>query len=323
MAQRVCCGPGWDSTHRVKEHVYRKHRRPHRCQRCWETFENADALLHHHRSPQPCQLQDHTPVDGIDENQEKKLRSRKRETNESDRDTKDPVEVGKWRAMYNVIFPDVPLEDIPSPFYDYDKVYDSKNAAGKDRAQYLAEYKRYLVPRLRERLSEQFDKDLQIFEVEMKKKAIDLIMNVQLEILREFRDTCDRPISHIQQDAKHETASAGETQNRVSISPGVDSVNIQDLQFTLNDMTEFDFLGLSTIPEEQDFTWSGDLGSSIWGIHPNEQAKQAFDSGYASSSPSQQRHGSSSVMALSDEPQTNIFFGSGSQIDDAPDFTET
>ncbi|KAK0725905.1 hypothetical protein B0H67DRAFT_143264 [Lasiosphaeris hirsuta] len=104
-----CPGPGWQDVHRVKEHLYRRHRQPkYRCQRCWQPFRDEAGFVDHQRALEPCPLREIEHVEGFDATQERSLRSRKR----AKQDLSEPE---KWREVYKVLFPHVEDDNVPSP----------------------------------------------------------------------------------------------------------------------------------------------------------------------------------------------------------------
>ncbi|KAI0897926.1 hypothetical protein F4806DRAFT_507681 [Annulohypoxylon nitens] len=156
---RNCPGPGWPDVHRVKEHLYRRHRQPrYRCGRCWQPFENEEDHIDHQRATEPCPLRDKEPVEGFDASQEKRLRSRKKTTNCQ-------TEIAKWEAVFSILFPHVPEERIPSPFYEYDQ---STNAVPNPHDS-LTECEEYIL-----------------------REAIDKTRTLLAEVFREFRQIQQR-----------------------------------------------------------------------------------------------------------------------------------
>ncbi|KAI8965184.1 hypothetical protein F5Y11DRAFT_313199 [Daldinia sp. FL1419] len=132
---RTCPSPGWPDVHRVKEHLYRRHRQPsYRCGRCWESFESEDDYLGHQRTAEPCVLKEKEPIDGFDTNQERKLKQR--------RIGSDMSETEKWRAIFVILFPNVRPEDIPTPFYDYGQAV---NATIPTQPDPVAECEEYIL----------------------------------------------------------------------------------------------------------------------------------------------------------------------------------
>lgn len=103
--RRTCPGPGWPTVHRMKEHLYRAHAQSIYCPRCYATFD-ADVDLSNHLRSAHCLVSEPQHIEGIDRETLKSLRKRS------------PVfrpEEDKWRDVYHLLFPDVDLEDIPSP----------------------------------------------------------------------------------------------------------------------------------------------------------------------------------------------------------------
>ena len=92
-----------------REHIYRAHRLPPQCQRCYLRFESVSELGEHARSRDACPLRPppaNTPV-GINEHQEMQL---KRRTLFSGL-----TEVEKWTKVYQILFPDEDESMIPPP----------------------------------------------------------------------------------------------------------------------------------------------------------------------------------------------------------------
>jgi hypothetical protein len=108
MKHRACAGPGWETVHRVKEHIYRVHARPPFCARCNQVFHDEELLYEHIRmiGGQQCAVVDNAePPMGFTKKHEDKLRSRKNFTGKS--------EIEQWSWVYSLIFPDD--EYIPTP----------------------------------------------------------------------------------------------------------------------------------------------------------------------------------------------------------------
>ncbi|KAK7402606.1 hypothetical protein QQX98_011647 [Neonectria punicea] len=103
-----CRWPGWPSFHRVREHLYRRHTLPkYRCNRCCRDLKSSAQLLEHQRLQNPCQLRDQGPQEGIDEEQETTLRSKRMGKGKIS-------EEEKWAEAYRVLFPGE--EPVPSPY---------------------------------------------------------------------------------------------------------------------------------------------------------------------------------------------------------------
>jgi hypothetical protein len=103
--RRTCPGPGWPTVHRMKEHLYRAHAQSIYCARCYAMFDTDTDLSHHLRSAH-CNVSDPQPVEGIDRETVKALHKRSPQFR---------LEEDRWRDVYRLLFPDVEVEDIPSP----------------------------------------------------------------------------------------------------------------------------------------------------------------------------------------------------------------
>lgn len=106
---KTCCGPGWDSVHRVKEHIYRRHSLKNTCPRCYEQFKTDEDLKSHQRAETPCRLRKDNVPEVITNEQDKKLHARAKAG---------LSEEEKWNDMYRIIFPGPADSKIPSPYYD-------------------------------------------------------------------------------------------------------------------------------------------------------------------------------------------------------------
>lgn len=106
-----CSYPGFRNVSRLKEHLYRYHLLPPRqCPRCCTTFETDQDLRNHLRSPHECEISG-SPPEGISAEQEKLLKSRKRTSHRMS-------EEDKWRRIYQIVFPDISNDDVPSPYWE-------------------------------------------------------------------------------------------------------------------------------------------------------------------------------------------------------------
>jgi hypothetical protein len=98
---------------KYREHLYRTHKLPAHCARCWKTFADAKALIEHTRCPEPCTLINQPEMQGINMEQDTKLRSRKRGRGSKQKLEPNMSEAEKWRQMYKIIFPDTEEDMIP------------------------------------------------------------------------------------------------------------------------------------------------------------------------------------------------------------------
>ncbi|KAI1384951.1 uncharacterized protein F4822DRAFT_416789 [Hypoxylon trugodes] len=172
---RGCCGPGWTTVHRMKEHIYRRHRQSKfRCERCGEPFEEKRTLADHVRAIRPCALREVSPIDGLDSEQEAKLKSRKR--------TATPLsENEKWKQTYLILFPHVPDIQVPSPFYDYGDV---PSIGIHDYEEYF-HYE--MQGDLKTTLEQEVEANLNIVEDEPKRRVVQWFTQTHLRLLDDFR----------------------------------------------------------------------------------------------------------------------------------------
>ncbi|KAJ4261523.1 hypothetical protein NW762_006950 [Fusarium torreyae] len=111
---RSCCGPGWESVHRVKEHIFRRHVLPeNQCPRCFETFDTGEVLFEHSRAGVRCEVRSQNPQEGINQSQWKQLHARAKKASRRSHPRK--VEEERWKEVYRIIFPG---EEVPSPYYN-------------------------------------------------------------------------------------------------------------------------------------------------------------------------------------------------------------
>ncbi|KAH0427161.1 hypothetical protein CcaCcLH18_09828 [Colletotrichum camelliae] len=173
--QRPCCGPGWDHVHRIKEHIYRKHSLPKfSCPRCSQPFETQADLQAHARLPTPCEVKEPKVLDGITQDQEKKLRSRKKTSG------KELTEAEKWTQVYSILFPDVREREIPSPYYNTEDA--QTNLGGYE--DYL---RRELPTQVRRQLEKEVEQELSFVEEGMKQKVIEIARNLQLTLFKSYQ----------------------------------------------------------------------------------------------------------------------------------------
>ncbi|KAH8898428.1 hypothetical protein GQ53DRAFT_837335 [Thozetella sp. PMI_491] len=174
---RSCPGPGWDTVHRIKEHLYRRHTLPkYKCYRCCQHFSAEQDLSKHSRAEEPCQKKDDVLQEGLDESQVRKLRSRKREGG------REQTECDKWTAMYRTVFPDD--VHIPSPYYESQ---DEQEIAINTVEEYGGFLRRELPPLVRREL-----RSMMMGEVEeqLQQRIIDMVRNLQTQLHGAFRERC-------------------------------------------------------------------------------------------------------------------------------------
>lgn len=105
---KACATSSFESVARTKEHLYRKHKAPIQCVRCWIFFKTQDDLNIHISAINICDVRPGQPIEGINHDMILRLRSRKKTSN-------DQNEEDRWKRMYGTIFPN---EEMPSPFFE-------------------------------------------------------------------------------------------------------------------------------------------------------------------------------------------------------------
>ncbi|KAH8647744.1 hypothetical protein BX600DRAFT_518163 [Xylariales sp. PMI_506] len=245
---RNCPGPGWTDIHRVKEHLYRRHRQPkHRCGRCWEPFEDEQSYLHHSRSAEPCALRPMEPAEGFDARQESRLKSRKKIYPEA-------TEYQKWRRIFNILFPHVLEQDIPSPFYEYDQAGDlsDSHACIKQCENYVL---REVPSRLRMALEPQLNMGLTIVEESMRRTASECVRNLLRDVFHEFRELQRR------ESPQDTTTATGSATSAVAMAEEVITAEARSLDISSPDqpMDEEMILSQSFDAFNNDFDFSFDI----------------------------------------------------------------
>ncbi|KAK4191014.1 hypothetical protein QBC35DRAFT_488007 [Podospora australis] len=150
---RTCPGPGWTTTHRVKEHLYRCHTLPITCPRCHTTFETPREQLDHLATPEKCEplpekntLETPEQRDGFDQATEKILRCRKLMHKHS-------TEEDRWREIYLVLFPGADPNNLPSPYYEHPQIpiqayQNNHDSNQQQRDTVLKDYEQFLKKEL-------------------------------------------------------------------------------------------------------------------------------------------------------------------------------
>ncbi|CCT70488.1 uncharacterized protein FFUJ_06466 [Fusarium fujikuroi IMI 58289] len=286
---RTCPGPGWNDVHRVKEHLYRRHKQPqYRCARCWQPFTDQQGLTHHQRADEPCPLREMGYVEGFDATQERSLKSRKRVNQKLS-------ETEKWRRVFKILFPHVLDDDIPSPFYDYSQTPQKDDACRHSESGSLAQCEQYMlreVPqRLRQALGRELDRDLTIVEDNLRRRAGDCVRTLIEEVFQELRQIRRLSSPDPRLEANNDISALAEGPRLlISELPSGEDANPhfegQGEAWPTN--FDLDFFDPSSIFEELQLSFdNGGLIEDL--LRPgedgaNESMKQS-DSGYVSNSP--------------------------------------
>ncbi|OLN87335.1 hypothetical protein CCHL11_03672 [Colletotrichum chlorophyti] len=154
---RSCVGPGWTELHRLKEHLYRRHRL-YTCERCFGHFKDKNALQSHVRAKEACTVREKgareiDPGAGMNPETEKQLRSRK-PCKQSKKN-----EVERWYEIYHICFPDADIANLPSPWYDDASSMNGKNPASSSD-ELGQRYRRFLRRRIPSMIREELEAEV-------------------------------------------------------------------------------------------------------------------------------------------------------------------
>ncbi|KAG5802020.1 hypothetical protein H9Q74_010543 [Fusarium xylarioides] len=271
-----------------REHLYRRHRQPsYRCARCWQPFTDEQGVMDHQRADEPCPLQEMEYVEGFDAAQERSLKSRKRANQKLS-------ETEKWRRVFNILFPHILEDDIPSPFYEYSQASQKEDACHPESG-YLAQCEQYMlreVPqRLRQALGRELDRDRTTVEENLRRRAGDWVKTLLEEAFQELRQ-----IRHLGGPAQRLepsndiTAPAEGGELPISELPSVDGANLhfEEEGQTWLDTFDFDSFDPSSLFGELQSSFNN--GGLIENLLRSEDdsadgATKQSDSGYVSNSP--------------------------------------
>lgn len=187
LPRGACYGPGFQTVHRVKEHLYRAHMLPPICPRCDIQLESDIALERHMRQDSPCEIRTKQLRAGINSTTERLLRSRNKDFNKK-------TEKEKWEYMYDILFPADDRRNRPSPYHEnlaeINFVEDSPHP--KSTAKRYNEFlQRELFQRIYRILENQIDEALDLAERDvtgtLKGQLQGIVHNVQTDLYEEFQ----------------------------------------------------------------------------------------------------------------------------------------
>lgn len=190
--KRTCCGPGWPTVHRVKEHLYRCHTiGKHTCSRCLKKCKSASELLAHQRASVPCETRtDAFPEGTMTPSQEEALRIKKRVPPNT-------TEEQRWNEVYLVLFPEE-TGVLPSPFYE-DEPTETRVPENSKQSEIsdpwlcgASEYERYLSHSLPPRVQRELEREVQrefgfVGDAAQTQKVVDMVQKLQLRLFRQFQ----------------------------------------------------------------------------------------------------------------------------------------
>ncbi|KAF5715569.1 hypothetical protein FMUND_6798 [Fusarium mundagurra] len=174
---KSCCWPGWTSIHRVK---------------CRQDLKSAFNLNEHQRADTICERQSEgAEEEGINEEQERLLRVRKRKNGKA----RQVTEEEKWVEMYKILFPDD--DPVPSPYPElcplqFEQPEQDIEQAGPNLLDSFEDYaRREFSRRMRPRVENLVEG---IFEQTLTSQTItDIATNVLQDIMESFRKGKRKP----------------------------------------------------------------------------------------------------------------------------------
>lgn len=186
-SRSACSGPGWESVHRMKEHLYRSHAQPIHCPRCNLNLASQQDLIEHLSSKDRCEEsggvsnQKGNSIEGFDEEQEKKLRRRSQSGQ---------TENEKWIEVYKILFPKDDHSKIPSPFYEYQLGIPPESLPSPTSdtiARFEDLCQRELPGIMRSKLELIIDEELQRISERIKSRVPEIVRSSQEEFLQRFQ----------------------------------------------------------------------------------------------------------------------------------------
>lgn len=199
-----CLIPNWVSElqanagETTRGHLYRRHALPPQCPRCWQDFKTEQLRDVHLQTDPPCQKKtNESNLDGFTKTQEKQLKSRKKSEMKM-------TDAGKWREMYQILFPDDDPATIPDPcklklshswsfgtFYlqtlrDHEEMSAMVNTGPSDShtPAAFATFARREFPRfVRRELEVLFQSEFQDVEERIRPRVQDIVLNLQPRLI--------------------------------------------------------------------------------------------------------------------------------------------
>ncbi|KAI8310691.1 hypothetical protein K4K61_000295 [Colletotrichum sp. SAR11_59] len=281
---RACRGPGWSEMHRLKEHLYRQHRL-FTCGRCLEHFKKDDLLQKHVRAEEACALSSRKmdPAEGMSVETEKQIKSRSKQGKHDKQDK--PDEASRWFEIYHILFGDVNIDDLPSPYYEDPPGTNGANGPAGPGAQYRYFLRREVPNMVKRELEAEVAKSFKDVGTTMQGRLTAMIQNSVEKCAKIFEyiptyseaaahgdpDGGDRPKSR---EASPLPVLAPVAAPMAMTAPGYDD----NLVIWPNGIPVFDFpIDFNLEPPSNDFDPSGDNQTY-------DECFPAFDSAYESGS---------------------------------------
>ncbi|KAH7042747.1 hypothetical protein B0J12DRAFT_672928 [Macrophomina phaseolina] len=178
-AETACNYPGFRNVARMKGHLYRNHMRPLFCNRCYNTFANDQDFAEHQRANPMCDIlpdQERPLIEGITKEVETKLKSRK-QTNLS--------EPEKWKATYQILFPEE--SEIPSPYCEQVRAVQHVSPQSQNLADFTQFCHQVALPLVEQALMSEADRQEIALRESLVSRLPEIIRGVLLEVYKRWQ----------------------------------------------------------------------------------------------------------------------------------------
>ncbi|KAH8660986.1 hypothetical protein BGZ60DRAFT_566648 [Tricladium varicosporioides] len=107
---RICALTSFTTIARLKEHLYRYHKAPPYCKRCWKVFETVEQREIHETAPAVliCEIVKGSPPEGVRPDQQQQLKTKAKAY-------PGQTEQERWKDIYRMLFPSC---TVPSPYWE-------------------------------------------------------------------------------------------------------------------------------------------------------------------------------------------------------------
>jgi hypothetical protein len=210
---KICALSPWPSISRLKEHLYRVHKQPIHCKRCWMVFKTPRELDDHMmvQAAEICEIVKGQIPDGITGEQELHLRSRKKKT-------RDQTDEDRWRDIYKLLFP---TDQVPSPYFTPVDDQGSLSPDSRDLLEYESFLRREMPRLVRSTLEQEANSQIQPIEQALIESLPQIIQECQESAFRAYRRSrTGRSTSRHQTPRTDEASTAApESLNRTELPP--------------------------------------------------------------------------------------------------------
>ncbi|KAH7001258.1 kinase-like domain-containing protein [Ilyonectria destructans] len=190
---RSCMGPGWNTLHRTKEHIYRCHtsksmRDPLTCPRCLTGFKSTEVLGQHLREEPQCLIKAPEIITGqLTFEQAANLRSKRRKSDMTDEE--------KWFEIYQILFPSHDLSTMSLTPYHEDLTVSSIDTLSTQSSVGMSDYRSFVEQPMTKEMQWEMEADFKAMGVapELFKTLAANFHKYQRKGLQKFEDNKFKP----------------------------------------------------------------------------------------------------------------------------------